>query len=348
MGDRFLHQSGAARGGGGVPARARSRLHKTRKKFGPGRLDKQAFRLPIKHCHCLAHGSHPPDVRNRHIHVAHASDSSSSCTIISRSATSTTSSSRRTRTATCRFSTSSSAIRTLKMALHTSGSLMEWLDGAPRRVSRPAGRAGRRRADRDHRRRVLRADPVDDPAPRSRSARSTATPAGSSAAWAPRVRGMWIPERVWEQSMTSDLVAAGIAVHDARRLPLQERRPVGRSTARLLPDRGRRQPAGRLSRQRAAAVHDPFRRAAGDDRLSGPAWPSQHPGAIAVFGDDGEKFGAWPETKKHVYDDGWLARFFDLLVANQSWIKSVTPVGSRSTARRPSARSTCPRAATAR
>src|SRR5262249_712113 len=50
-----------------------------------------------------------------------------------------------------------------------------------------------------------------------------------------------------------------------------------------------------------------------------------HPGAIAVFGDDGEKLGAWPETKRSVYDEGWLVRFFDLLVANKHWIQSVTP-----------------------
>ena len=52
---------------------------------------------------------------------------------------------------------------------------------------------------------------------------------------------------------------------------------------------------------------------------------ARQPGAIAVFGDDGEKFGAWPGTKKHVYDDGWLSRFFDLLSENRSWIESVTP-----------------------
>ena len=51
----------------------------------------------------------------------------------------------------------------------------------------------------------------------------------------------------------------------------------------------------------------------------------EHPGAVVVFGDDGEKFGTWPETKKHVYDDGWLARFFDALVANQDWIQVTTP-----------------------
>ncbi len=50
-----------------------------------------------------------------------------------------------------------------------------------------------------------------------------------------------------------------------------------------------------------------------------------HPGAVALFGDDGEKLGAWPETKKHVYEDGWLVRFFDLLSAHESWIKPLTP-----------------------
>ena len=46
---------------------------------------------------------------------------------------------------------------------------------------------------------------------------------------------------------------------------------------------------------------------------------------MVVFGDDGEKFGTWPETKKHVYEDGWLVRFFDALVANQDWLQVTTP-----------------------
>ena len=50
----------------------------------------------------------------------------------------------------------------------------------------------------------------------------------------------------------------------------------------------------------------------------------EHPNAVVVFGDDGEKFGTWPETKKHVYDDGWLVRFFDALVQNQDWIQVTT------------------------
>jgi alpha-amylase len=40
-----------------------------------------------------------------------------------------------------------------------------------------------------------------------------------------------------------------------------------------------------------------------------------------VFADDGEKFGTWPQTKKHVYEDGWLKRFFELLRSNADWIQ---------------------------
>ena len=59
------------------------------------------------------------------------------------------------------------------------------------------------------------------------------------------------------------------------------------------------------------------------DYLRGIA--EQQPGAVVVFGDDGEKFGSWPGTKEHVYTNGWLRRFFDALVDNRSWLQVVTP-----------------------
>ncbi|HUU43508.1 MAG TPA: alpha-amylase/4-alpha-glucanotransferase domain-containing protein, partial [Planctomycetota bacterium] len=46
--------------------------------------------------------------------------------------------------------------------------------------------------------------------------------------------------------------------------------------------------------------------------------------ALMTYADDGEKFGSWPGTHKHVYVDGWLERFFRLLVANRDWIEIVT------------------------
>jgi 4-alpha-glucanotransferase len=45
---------------------------------------------------------------------------------------------------------------------------------------------------------------------------------------------------------------------------------------------------------------------------------------LAVFGDDGEKFGLWPGTKQSVYEEGWLKNFFEYLTENQEWLKTST------------------------
>ncbi|MGO9480413.1 MAG: alpha-amylase/4-alpha-glucanotransferase domain-containing protein [Candidatus Kryptoniota bacterium] len=39
-----------------------------------------------------------------------------------------------------------------------------------------------------------------------------------------------------------------------------------------------------------------------------------------VYADDGEKFGVWPNTYKHVYEDKWLEKFFTALEDNSDWI----------------------------
>ena len=38
---------------------------------------------------------------------------------------------------------------------------------------------------------------------------------------------------------------------------------------------------------------------------------------LYVYADDGEKFGEWPDTYKRVYEDGWLEAFFSELVSNE-------------------------------
>lgn len=43
---------------------------------------------------------------------------------------------------------------------------------------------------------------------------------------------------------------------------------------------------------------------------------------IVVYGDDGEKFGAWPTTFEQVYGEGWLESFFEA-ITRQSWIETV-------------------------
>ena len=51
---------------------------------------------------------------------------------------------------------------------------------------------------------------------------------------------------------------------------------------------------------------------------------NRSPGAVLTFGDDGEKFGTWPDTKAHVYGDGWLRSLFDNLTENSDWLHTVS------------------------
>ncbi len=49
------------------------------------------------------------------------------------------------------------------------------------------------------------------------------------------------------------------------------------------------------------------------------------PGMALTFGDDGEKFGIWPETYEWVYGEKWLEQFFQFLADESSWVTTCTP-----------------------
>ena len=46
---------------------------------------------------------------------------------------------------------------------------------------------------------------------------------------------------------------------------------------------------------------------------------------LAVYGDDGEKFGLWPGTHEWVIEKGWLDTFFDAVARNSDWLRTVPP-----------------------
>ena len=48
-----------------------------------------------------------------------------------------------------------------------------------------------------------------------------------------------------------------------------------------------------------------------------------HSDALVVMGDDCEKFGVWPKTYEHVYQNGWLRWFFRELERNRDWLQLV-------------------------
>ncbi len=56
-----------------------------------------------------------------------------------------------------------------------------------------------------------------------------------------------------------------------------------------------------------------------------PVEGSTSPMPLAVtFADDGEKFGFWPKTYRWVYEEGWLDRFFTALEREQAWLRTGT------------------------
>ncbi len=140
------------------------------------------------------------------------------------------------------------------------------------------------------------------------------------------VRGMWLPERVWEQSFASDIARAGIQYtiiddYHFRCAGIPQNELAGyyvtEDEGQLLfvfPDSEKLRYLMPFSKP--AECIEYLREVA-----------SQFDNPVLVFGDDGEKFGSWPETYKHVYEDRWLRDFLDLLRANESWIKVQTPSG---------------------
>ena len=125
--------------------------------------------------------------------------------------------------------------------------------------------------------------------------------------------GLWLTERVWEPDLAADLAAAGVryVVLDDRHFLVSgfERDQLhapfwtesgGRRVA-LFPIDERLRYLIPFKPPAAIAAYLRELRTAGQ--------------ALAVFVDDGEKFGGWPGTKDWVYTRGWLAQFLDAMVA---------------------------------
>lgn len=211
----------------------------------------------------------------------------------------------------------------LPVALHTSGSLLEWLaDRHPEYIDRL-----RLLADRGQVEIIGGAfyEPILACIPRrDRVGQIALYTRHLEDLLGARVRGMWIPERVWEQSFTSDIAAAGIEYtilddYHFKNAGLREDELCGYY---LTEDEGRilKVFPGSEKLRYTIPFADPQETI---DYLKSIA--DRAAGAVVTFGDDGEKFGTWPGTRKHVYQDGWIHRFFDTLEAHADWLKVSTP-----------------------
>jgi hypothetical protein len=133
-----------------------------------------------------------------------------------------------------------------------------------------------------------------------------------------RPRGIWLTERVWEPSLPKTLAQAGIeytlldeehfhyaGIADIHKYYITEDQgfplkifPVDKKLRYLIPFRTLDEIRSYLEEIRATD-------------------------GLAILGDDGEKFGMWPGTKKWVYDEKWLENFFHFL-ETESGIQTLT------------------------
>ncbi len=210
----------------------------------------------------------------------------------------------------------------LKLSLHTSGPLMTWLDEHHRDyVDRIANLVDQGRVE-------IIGGPFYEPILTMIPSRDRIGQISSYSQWLENrfntpVNGMWMPERVWEQSLTSDIAAADIkyTVLDDYHFSNAGMDKESLHGFFVTEDQGRLLTVFPGSEKLRYLI--PFRPAAETiDYLRKVS--EEHPGATIVFGDDGEKFGTWPNTHQHVYQDGWLVEMFDLLSEHRDWIQTST------------------------
>lgn len=138
-----------------------------------------------------------------------------------------------------------------------------------------------------------------------------------------RPRGAWLTERVWEQCLASDMAEAGVefAVVDDSHFRLSGLRGDDLLGSYVTEDRGR---TFRLfPSSEALRYHIPFRSVEETIRYF-ESQATESGDRLLVYGDDTEKFGSWPGTHEHVYEKGWLSRFFTALEENREWLRMRT------------------------
>ncbi len=140
-----------------------------------------------------------------------------------------------------------------------------------------------------------------------------------------RPTGAWLAERVWEPQLPDSLARAGVAytlVDDIHFLAAGFE-PIQLHSAYLAEDQGAT--VKLIPGLKAMRYLTPFRSV--DDNIDYLSYAAREaPGGIVAMGDDNEKFGVWPKTHEHCYTDGWLEKYFTALEAHPDWL-AVTPPG---------------------
>ena len=202
----------------------------------------------------------------------------------------------------------------MKMAAHFSGPLLEWLnENKPDYIDllkRLVRKGQLEIVVAGFYEPVLAAIPKEDRLLQIRMLKDFAKKLGYEA------RGVWLTERVWQPELVKSLREAGIdyvVVDDYHFMS------AGLSKEELYwpyytEDGGEVVAVFPIDEKLRYLI--PFRPVDKTiEYLEGLR--SEDPSKVAVFHDDGEKFGVWPGTHEWVYKRGWLREFFDKITSDE-------------------------------
>lgn len=147
--------------------------------------------------------------------------------------------------------------------------------------------------------------------------------------------GMWLAERVWEQHIVKPIAECGVSsvVIDDTHFKYAGLKDEDLLGYYVTEEQGKAVNIFPISKSlRYSIPFQPVEKTI--EYLRSIA--SEDGTRVAVYADDGEKFGVWPNTYKHVYEDRWLEEFFSALEKNSDWInilhfpevlENVKPIG---------------------
>ncbi len=141
-----------------------------------------------------------------------------------------------------------------------------------------------------------------------------------------RPTGMWLAERVWEPTLPRLLQEAGIEWTVLDDIHFKN---VGLEDSDLYGYYATEEQGSTLkvyATSKTLRYTIPWRPVA--ETISALRGLATSDGRrIIVMGDDGEKFGSWPETQSYCWGQdgrsGWVDEFFQALEANKDWLRTV-------------------------
>lgn len=136
--------------------------------------------------------------------------------------------------------------------------------------------------------------------------------------------GFWLTERVWEPQLPRLCGPAGLryTMTDDTHFRAAGLRPDELVGYYLTEDGG--ETLGVFPVDKGLRYAIPFREPEESIRRLREV-AEQRPGSALTYGDDGEKFGLWPDTYDWVYERRYLHRFCEALEREQEWLRILPP-----------------------